>query len=362
MQKNIISNAFSFIKKYLWLFAVVAVFFGVRWFYTREGIKTINVKGVSPENRIIEKTVSTSGKIKSQNSANLSFNTTGRISQILVKKGESVKKGQLLAKLNTEATSQNVQYYKDSRDIAVKNRELFIEQYDKNRERLGGEKDYQISLTKNNELVSQAEAAYQGQVETLRNSYIYAQMDGVVVDVKKEVGENASIGETVIKLENLDKIVFEVDLDQEDYGFVKVGQPAKVELDAYSNIEFDGEVSLLPMYANEESGSNFLVEITLKANSEHTPLIGMTGDAKIVVAKTDKEVPSLFYDQIYFDTQDKPYVYVLNENLIQKQYIDIGLEGDIYTELKSVPDKKILIPQNDSIEIKEGYRAKLMPK
>jgi len=359
MKKNIIKTTYEKFKKYTWILLVIVVFLGVRWFYTRDGIKTVVVKVINPEQRIVEKTVSTSGKIKSQNSADLSFNTTGRIYFINVKKGDSVKKGTLLARLDTRVASQNVQYYQDSRDIAIRNRELFIEQYDKNREKLGGENDYQITLKKNNELVSQAEAAYQGQLDTLRNSYIYAPIDGVIIDVKKEVGESASLGETIIKIENLNNIVFEVELDQEDYGLVKLGQSAKIELDAYSNIEFDGEVSLLPMYTDSASGSSFIVEISVKPTAENKPLIGMTGDAKIIVSKTSAEVPSLFYDEILFDEQNKPYVYVLNGELIKKKNIEIGLEGDVYTEIKSIPEEKIITGINKDIEINEGYKAKI---
>jgi len=350
----------TILKKYSWVLIVIVVTMSVRWFYTRDGIKTITVKEITPENRIVEKTVSASGIVKSQNSANLSFNSTGRVSYIGVEKGDDVKAGQLLSGLDTNVAMQNVQYYKDARDVALRNRELFIEEYETNKDAVGGKDEYAITLRKYNELLSQAEAAYQAQSDSIRNSYIYAPFDGVIVDVTKEVGENAAIGETVIKLENLNNIVFEVELDQEDYGLVKLGQKAKVELDAYKGVEFDGNITLLPMYADGKTGTSFVVEISISEQEGHTPLIGMTGDTKVVIEQTNAEVASLFYDQILYDDEDNPYVYVLEGDLIKKQYIEIGLEGDIYTELKAVPNKPIVVGLNDKVEVKEGYKAKVI--
>jgi len=362
MKKNIFKTITHTFRKYLWVLALIGLFLGMRWFYSRDGVQTLAVKIVTPEKKVIEKTISASGKVKSQNSADLSFNTSGRVSYLGIKKGDTVKKGQLLARLDTSIVDKNIQYYKDARDIAVRNRELFVQQYDSHRNSVGGDDEYNIMLRKNDEMVSQAEAAYQGQLDAINNSYIYASFEGVVTDVKKELGENAAPGEVVVKVENLNNIIFEIALDQEDYGYMKIGQFAKVELDAYSNVEFTGKVTSLPLYADGISGTTFTIEISLDKKEESTPLVGMTGDAKVVVNKTEGEVSSLFYDQVLFDDNDKPYVFVLDGNLIKKQSIEIGLEGDIYTEIKTVPDKQIVVGLNDKIEVKEGYKANIMSK
>lgn len=356
-----IKKTFKHIKRFGWLLLAIIVFVLARGYYTRDGIKTLAVKEVKIENKVVEKTVSASGKVKSENSANLSFNGTGRIAQITVKKGDTVKKGQLLSYLDTQSFNQTIQTYKDARDIAIRDKELFVSQYEDDKSAIGGQDDYDINIRRYDEKISQASASYNSQKDSLRNSYIYAPFDGVVVDATKEVGENASLGETIIKLENLNKIIFEIELDQEDYGSVKLGQTVLVDLDAYSDVKFGGKVSLLPLYADGTSGSNFTVEVTLDPSKEMSPLVGMTGDAKIIVAVTDKEVPVLLYDQVFFDDEDKPYVYVVNaEGLIEKQIIEIGLEGDIYTELKTNLDKPIITGINDQIEVTAGYKAKLI--
>lgn len=357
-----ISKSLKIIKKYTWIIVFILAILGVRAYYTRDGVKTVMVKPVTIQNRIVEKTVSASGKVKSQNSAELSFNTTGRIQSINVKEGDTVQKGQLLAYLDANTVSQTIQTYKDARDIAIRDKELFVDSYQDDKDAIGGSIQYDINIRRYDEKISQSEAAYNAQKDSLRNSYIYAPFTGVVVDVQKEVGESASIGQTIFKLENLNNVIFEIELDQEDYGLVKLDQTAIIELDAYPNSSYGGKVSLLPMYANGNGGSNFIVEITLDPAKENTPLVGMTGDAKIITSRTGTEVSSLLYDEILFDDEDMPYVYVLNTTtgLVEKQTIEIGLEGDIYTEVKSNLDKQIITGINDDIEVKEGYKAKLI--
>jgi len=355
-----LKKTFKHIKKYSWILAATLVFIIARSYYTSDGIKTLSVKEVKVENRIVEKTVSASGKVKSENSANLSFNSTGRVSNIYFKKGDSVKKGQLIAYLDTQSFNQTIQSYKDSRDIALRDKEIFVEQYEDNKSAIGGENDYDINIRRYDEKISQADALYNSQKNSLRNSYIYAPFDGVIVDITKEIGENASLGETIIKLENLNQIVFEIELDQEDYGFVQVGQEATIDLDAYNNTTFGGKVSLLPKYADGTSGSSFIVEIAMDPSKEISPLVGMTGDARIIVSKTETGVPSLLYDEILTDDEDKPYVYVVKNNMIEKQNIEIGLEGDIYTELKTPIEDTIVTGANDKVEVTAGYKAKLI--
>ena len=49
----------------------------------------------------IKKVVTATGIIRSQSEANLKFQTSGKVSSINVKQGDYVKKGQLIAKLDT---------------------------------------------------------------------------------------------------------------------------------------------------------------------------------------------------------------------------------------------------------------------
>lgn len=318
--------------------------------------KTVPVRKLSVENRVVVKTVSASGEVKSINQADLSFPASQRIIQIAVKKGDNVKKGAFLASLDSQGIYQSAQSYKDARDIAIRQKELFERNEDSNKDTLGGSDQYNIKLRELEENISQATAAYNAQLSAVRNSYMYAPFDGTIIDVTKEEGETSTAGEIVIKIADLSKIQFEIGIDQEDYGQLKNGMSAEISLDAYPNYKFKGKVNEIPLYA---SSSAFTAQIDFEPNSEKTPLLGMTGDVKIASESTPNEVKSLYYDEIYFDEEDKPYVWVVDGEYISKFPIEIGLEGDIYTEVKTDINKQIVAPLTSDIEVKDGYKAKI---
>lgn len=331
----------------------------VLWFFfLRPKQLTSLVRKVPVEKRVIFRTVSASGDVKAENQADLTFTSAGKISDIAVKKGDFVKKGQLLAYLDSTSQSQTTQYYKDARDIALRNKELFMKERETNIRTLGGEDEYNIKLRQYDELISQAEAAFQAQVAILGNSYIYAPFDGTVIDVYKKVGETAVIGERVLTLADLNDYVFEISIDQEDFGLIKLGQTAKINLDSYENYDFNTTVTELPVAADAASGL-FFIEIPVINEVEHPLAIGMLGDAYIDILKSDSDVASLTIDEIFYDLEDNPYVWVAENGKLKKLGVELGMEGDIYTEVKT-DVSEVLVPAQENQKMTEGYNVRII--
>lgn len=328
------------------------------YFNSRTNLTSV-VKKTSIENRVVKKTISGSGYVKAKEQANVSFVSTGAIKDIYVKEGQGVWAGKILASIDSDTQKQTVQYYKDARDIAKKELELFIHNKKDNEDLLGGPTAYGIKLKEYEESLSQAEASYQAQVATLSKTNISSPINGTVIDITKEVGETATLGETVVTVGSLDNFIFEVLVDQEDYGSIKINQEVEIKLDSYGDKVFTGKVNKLPSHANASDGS-FTIEVDIDKSPEDNLAVGMTGDAYMLVASSTKEVPSLLYSDILFDDDDKPYVWVSDKGKAMKQSIEIGLEGDLYTEVKTSIDKIIVVPAKDEVEIKEGYITKII--
>jgi membrane fusion protein, multidrug efflux system len=347
-------------NKKIWvtLVFIITIYF-VYTIARRDSINTIPVKKVQIENRVVDKTISTTGTVTSLQDAALSFNTTGKVTQLYVKEGDQVNKGDLLAQLDTSIVSETVQAARDARDIALRDKEYFIEKYLYNKAGAGGKEEYDITLRKHDELISQAEATLAARQAGLRDAYMYAPVSGIVYSMDKTPGELATLGEPFIKIADLNQLVFEVELDQEDYGLVKKDQKVKIELDAFDNKELNGFVYDLPLFANGGANARFIVKIKFDEALEVTPLLGMTGDVHIVVAETPQAVDALFYDQVFTDENDAYYVWIVDNEFIKKHYVDIGLEGDVYYELKNKPDKDIVVGQNSDVTVKDGYKAKI---
>jgi multidrug efflux pump subunit AcrA (membrane-fusion protein) len=208
------------------------------------------------------------------------------------------------------------------------------------------------------EQISQAEASYQAQLGVLANSYIYAPVDGTITTIKKKVGETAVTGETVIQIADLDNYIFEISIDQEDYGYIKTGQPVRIELDSYASYNFNTILTEMPFIATPTTGV-FDIKIPVKGDDQHKLAIGMLGDAYIDVLTTESEVKVLTIDEIFYDNSDNPYVWVVDNGKLKKLPIELGAEGDIYTEIKTEV-QEVVVPAEENQKMVEGYFAKII--
>ncbi|EKD99926.1 MAG: hypothetical protein ACD_22C00135G0008 [uncultured bacterium] len=347
-------------KKYF--FAILPFILAIGLFLLISQTKTpiVLVKKIELKDEVVTKSVSSSGEVTAVNKANLAFQTGGTVTKIFYSKGDFMKKGTLIAQAYDRALTESAQYYKDARDITLRNRDLFLEQY-QSHDDAGGEEEYQIKLRTYDELVSQADANYKSSLATLRNVFIYAPFDGTIIDLPIKEGEVATSAAAVVNLADLDNLEFEIGLDQEDIGFIKVGQYVEILLDSYDGHKFTAVVTEVPLFAN--GSETFTVKIKLNADNDYTILLGMKGDAYITIESTKEAVSSLEFDQVFSDEDDKKYIWLVDSRgKISKKYIEVGMEGDIYTQVVTKIDQGmiIVVPESDDVKIEEGYIAKYL--
>lgn len=346
----------SITKKIKNILIPALIIVGIFFYFNKKNSATALVRRVSIEDREVKRTVSSSGIVVSDKKADLSFLASGVITRIYVSENEQVKKGQLLGSVNSSVQNQTIQSYKDARDMRLRQIELFKNEKKANARMLGGNDSYNIKLREYEEALSQAEASYQAQLSLLSNYYIYAPFDGTVVKISQKEGEAATPGVPVITVADLNDIIFEVVLDQEDFSMVKEDQEVDIDLDSYKNHTFTGVVKSLSLYSDPTKGG-FVVKNVFESNGKSIK-VGMTGDAYMIIDKTEDAVPSLIFNEISYNEDGDPFVWVLDGKKVKKEPIELGLEGDLYSEIKSdLKDKTILVPATEDTKIEEGYVA-----
>src|SRR3990167_3505687 len=323
--------------KYIYIIAILVVI-GIGMYFVRSKQSPLALNLVEIQKIDVENTISASGIIKSENQADLAFASSGKINYLATIAGETVYKGQLLAQIYTFPQAQSAQSVKDSRDIAIRNKEAYIESFANASSDFHNSDEYKIQIRKYDELISQAESSYQSTIGSLDNLKIRSSFSGTVLNVTKDVGEIASAGETIYEVADLSKKYIEVAIDQEDFGKIKIDQPVHISLDAYADEVFEGKVYELPNSAETGSTNNgsFVIKIKVedKANNQFPILIGMTGDVDVVIQKSEGVVTAILFDAIYTDTDGSYYIWTLvSGNIIRKKNIEIGVEGNLYTEV-----------------------------
>lgn len=236
---------------------------------------------MSAKRDIIE-TVTASGKIYPVSEVKISPDVSGEITQIFVEEGDSVKRGQLLANINstiyksmvnkanaqlnqTKSSVSNanalMQQAKAQLDQAaatfIRNRELFEDKVISAVEFESAEGTYKsaqanykaaLENIKGNQYgVASANANVTEAVQTLHKTTIFSPMTGIVsaLFIKKGervVGTAQMAGTELLRVADMSKMKVDVEVGENDIQKVKFGDTANVEVEAYPSRKFKGLV------------------------------------------------------------------------------------------------------------------------
>ena len=245
----------------------------------------------------ITETVSASGKIQPEVEVKITPDVPGEIIALYVKEGDSVKKGQLLLKIQPEnyisvtqraeavvnQTKANAEQAKST--IAQSEARLARTQAEYNRQkRLFDDKvvsasDLEIAETNlkvaRQDLeaakssveaskfnIKSAEAGLKDASENLRKTSIYAPMNGIVSKLAVELGERVvgtsqMAGTEILRIANLNNMEVRMNVNENDIVRVSLGDTAIIDVDSYSMTgkKFRGIVTQIANTANGSGSS-----------------------------------------------------------------------------------------------------------
>ena len=133
-----------------------------------------------------------------------------------------------------------------------------------------------------------AEAHVEEAQESLSYTTIVSPMNGVVTRINAEVGEVVMTGTmnnpgtVILQVANLSKMILSAQVDESYVGQVKVGQPAKVHVQAFWEDVYEGEVqSIALMNRTTNAGTKYYeTEVLLKGDVSKL-YTGLTADVDI---------------------------------------------------------------------------------
>jgi HlyD family secretion protein len=131
--------------------------------------------------------------------------------------------------------------------------------------------------------VQSASATVNESKDNLGRTLIYAPADGTISLLNVELGERVlgtqqMAGTEILRMANLNNMEVEVDVNENDIVKIKVGDEAKVEVDAYLKKQFKGIVTSISNSASAEltadQVTNFKVKIRILKESYQDLLEG----------------------------------------------------------------------------------------
>ena len=294
---------------FILLFAVAKIFGGP----SNEGTK---VTAEKTQKRTIIETVTASGKVYPEVEVKISPDISGEITELNVEEGDSVKKGQVLARIyadiyssqrdeaaarvaqsqasvaNSQASLQALKAQLEQDKISYqRNKDLYDQKVISKAEFEQFETKYRTSQAQYNAALQNIRSLQAGTQSTrtsleaanknLSRTTLVAPMDGVIssLSVKKGervVGTAQMAGTEMMRVANMSSLEVRVDVGENDIVKVSIGDSADVEVDAYNNRKFKGVVTQIASSTIKSGGvtstvsndvTNYEVHIRLAPSS-----------------------------------------------------------------------------------------------
>ena len=230
----------------------------------------------------LEQKVSASGKMMSQREEKLYFGLEGakNISELFVKAGDQVKKGQVIAKVDLDDLNRDIR----SKQREVTRAEVELKKNLSNRDEMDPseyqEKVFALEDAKQNLSDAQKKAA---------KGVIKAPFAGMIVDLKGVKG--AAINkpfETIATIVDTSSLVVAVHFSKEDLEHISIGMPAYVEINGITE-KVSGKIQTLP--TKMENGENRFSDVGQTGSGDSPPEQESTDKYTLIrLDKTPKEL------------------------------------------------------------------------
>lgn len=335
----------------------------------------------------VEETVTNSraGTVRSRLRASLSPALAGRVAEVGVREGDRVAAGQLLLRLDDEEHRAQVELQERAVEAARAASREACARADQAARDLDRQRRLARDEIVSQDALEQAQAAadvaraaceaaraeirrVQAALEvarvTLERTVTRAPFDGVVAEVRTEVGEwltPAPPGVAlppIIDLFDPSEVYVSAPLDEIDVARIAVGQAVRVTLDAYRDEAFAGRVVRVAPYVEDmkEQSRTFEIEVEIDDEDFARGLRpGITADVEVIlrVEEAALRVPS-------YALIEGRSTLVLRDGVLARLDVETGLSNWQFAEVRSgLVDGDLVVVSLDRAEVKEGARARV---
>ncbi|MBU1042957.1 MAG: efflux RND transporter periplasmic adaptor subunit [Candidatus Omnitrophica bacterium] len=299
----------------------------------------LSIKVYKISRATFEDVLPTMGSIKALITTKLNFEAPGLVELINYREGDVVKEGQLISRLKQQEALLKIDYNRAKLKSAMvslaqseKKVKLHQQLFDIgaiNRLKLS-EVESEAGTAKHQ--VEAAQVEIESAKEELKKTEMYAPTDCIIGERNIEVGELVSpYTPKAIQIIDVNTVYAEIGVVERDVTKLKIGQLARVYVDAYPELPFDGIIdNIYP--ALSDKTRTLPVEIKID-NSRRILMPGMFTRADIILFEKPGviSIPRIALKKM----QDAYMVYVVDEatNSAQERLVETGYESTDYIEI-----------------------------
>lgn len=341
------------------------------------------------ESRDINFSINAAGEIGPADQVSVRPEVNGRILELPVDIGDTVRKGDLLFQLD----DRDLQIEKESQQKEIERAKLEVEQAERNYLRskalyeefliskeLFEDTKTQYELAKNS--LGRSEKTMELVEDRLRKTRITAPFDCTVLTRPVSVGQAVSgsggfnSGTEVLSIANLTDMIINAHINQADVARLSAKQEVDVQVEAVAGLKMVGKVErIAPQATIKNNIKGFAVRILLQ-NVDARVRPGMTANIQIPVAAASDVVAvplaAVFTERNPSTQQTERFVYVAKNERFERRLVQIGVSDYFFAEvqkglspgetvsLEQPPKEKIDIPAETTTDHpNQGHDSKV---
>lgn len=346
-----------FFKIFIWVIIAV-IFIGTFVFlYKNSQPKEVFYETVTPETSTIERSTVLTGKIEPRDQIDIKPQISGIISEILVEAGQTVREGDVIARIKVIPDASQL----SSAQNRVEQAKIALSDADDKYQRAKNLYDRKLISREEFETSSatyqRAQSDLTGAEDALdivrngvsrynaseSNTMVRATIDGLVLDVPVKVGSSViqantfNDGTTVATIADMSKLIFKGNVDETEVGQISVGMPMSISVGAIPDIEPHAVIEYISPKGNESSGANtFELKAALDVDPEVSLRAGYSANATVTLNRAVDvlTVPESIVEFV----ADSSFVYCLTDSaarIYERTPIVTGLSDGVNIEVKS---------------------------
>jgi HlyD family secretion protein len=353
---------------------VIGILAAIVYFLKQNSTPVELYKTETVERKDIVNKVIVTGKVIPEDEINIKPQISGIIDKIMLEEGTQVKAGDLIAVIKVVPNEQSL----NQAAGRVRNAELALNnariEYDRNKALFDkgviSSQDFnnlKLTFDQATQELKNAQADYQiirkGSAggSTSANTNIRATVSGTILEIPVKEGDqviqsnNFNDGTTVATIADMNKMIFEGEVDEAEVGKLHVGMPLEISMGALEEEKFQAKLKFIaPKGVEEEGAVQFKIEGDMQIpDSTSYVRAGYSANASIVLEEK-KDVLAIKEALLQFDKEtEKPYVEVeVGENKFERKDLELGVSDGIDVEIVSGIDEDAKIKVWNKLEKK----------
>ena len=343
--------------KYVGLFALgFGILFSIAFFVKSNSTSAIQYETQTLITATIEDKIVATGKVLPEDEVNVVPQIAGIIQELYVEEGDEISTGDLIAKIKVvpnEQTLNSAEGRVKSAQIVMNNSKI---EYERNKvlyeKEIISDQDFNsATLRYNQDMQNLSNAKSDLQIiklgssggSTITNTNVRATVSGTILEIPVEEGDQViqantfNAGTIIATIADLNKMIFEGQVDEGEVGKLKVDMPLVVTLGAIEGKEYEAKLRLIAPKGTEVAGAiQFKIEGEVYLDDEYIVRAGYSANASIVANKKE-DILAISEALLQYDSKTKkPYVEIeTSSQKFERKNVKLGISDGVNAEIIS---------------------------